>query len=199
MNPTLEQAIGQNVARLRKRKDLNQTELGKILGDVLGKPWQRQSVWAAENGKRSFTAVDLIGLASALEVTVQELLTVDEAVAAGSSVFSPDEVIGLTAGEADTVLYERIFHTAADVKNSMKLSENLYAGLIRDVRRVAKQNSELRAKVRGIYEKYEETALRDAAAFDVEPRSREELLPYMPPVMVAAMDVLEGLDDGEGN
>lgn len=207
MQPTIEQAVGQNVASFRKRKGWNQAELGKALEDALGKPWQRQSVWAAENGKRSFSSVDLIGLASALGVTVQELLAVDEAVIAGSKTLSPDQVLALTAGDADTRLYYRIFHTAGDVKNSMRLSESLYWDLIRDVRRAASVNGELREEIAQYRDAQTQKALKDLRK-DYAGDGRDEptgaalkaaLEAYVTPAIETARDALEGVDDGEGN
>src|SRR5436305_1680433 len=54
--------------------DLSQGQLGKHVGELLGREWPRQAVSAAERGKRSFTAAELVAFASALETTVAGLL-----------------------------------------------------------------------------------------------------------------------------
>lgn len=53
---------------------MSQAELGEALGPPLGKPWQRQAVSVAEQGKRSFTAAELVAFAYVLELDPGELL-----------------------------------------------------------------------------------------------------------------------------
>lgn len=71
----LEEVIGSRVAAAREQRGLSQAELGKRLGDWLEKPWARQAVWSAEQGKRAFTAAELVAFAHVLDVPVEHLLT----------------------------------------------------------------------------------------------------------------------------
>lgn len=71
----IEEIIGSRIATAREQNGITQGELGKRVGEWLGQDWSRQAVWAAEKGKRSFTAVELITLASALNVAPDYLLT----------------------------------------------------------------------------------------------------------------------------
>lgn len=68
----IEEVIGRNVLRIRERRSLSQADLGAAVGQHLGKPWSRQAVSAAEKGRRSFTAADLMALARVLNVSMPE-------------------------------------------------------------------------------------------------------------------------------
>ncbi|GAA3829010.1 helix-turn-helix domain-containing protein [Amycolatopsis tucumanensis] len=71
----IEAVIGANIAEAREQRGVTQGELGKQLGRYLEKDWSRQMVWAAERGKRAFTAVELVAFAHVLSVGVDQLLT----------------------------------------------------------------------------------------------------------------------------
>ncbi|WP_280305652.1 helix-turn-helix domain-containing protein [Nocardia neocaledoniensis] len=70
-----EEAIGTRVAVAREAAGITQGELGKRVAEWLGGEWSRQAVWAAERGKRSFTAVELVTLARVLNVAPDWLMT----------------------------------------------------------------------------------------------------------------------------
>lgn len=70
---TVEEIVGRRVAKLREGKGLSQAELGRLLGDCLGRPWQRQAVWSAEQGKRALTAAELFALSYILRTPIGEL------------------------------------------------------------------------------------------------------------------------------
>jgi transcriptional regulator with XRE-family HTH domain len=69
----VEEAVGQQVARLRVQRGLSLAELGEALGRYLGKPWSRQAVHQAERGQRAFTAAELTALALALDTSLPAL------------------------------------------------------------------------------------------------------------------------------
>ncbi|MDQ0275733.1 hypothetical protein QO003_000036 [Arthrobacter silviterrae] len=73
MNSTrsLEQVIGENVRRLRGQE--SQTDFGQRLGLILGKAWSAQVVSAAETGKRSFIAAEMVALCKVLSCTFRDL------------------------------------------------------------------------------------------------------------------------------
>jgi hypothetical protein len=56
--------------------------VGEELGHYLGRPWPRQAVSAAEKGRRSFTAAELVALAAVLGRSVESLLVPPEDVKA---------------------------------------------------------------------------------------------------------------------
>lgn len=64
---TPEELVGQRVAEIRDRLGMTQQQLGEHLGPLLGRPWPRQTVSAAEKGKRAFTAAELVALAHVLD------------------------------------------------------------------------------------------------------------------------------------
>jgi len=54
---------------------MTQEELGIGIGNLAGTPWSRQTVSAAEKGKRAFTAAELVAIARVLETRAPRLLT----------------------------------------------------------------------------------------------------------------------------
>lgn len=70
----VEQAVGLQVRDRREALGLTQVQLGRQLEPLLGRPWSRQAVSAAEKGDRSFGAAELVALASVLHATVGDLL-----------------------------------------------------------------------------------------------------------------------------
>lgn len=68
----LEKVIGARIAALREGK-MTQAELGERVGRYLGKPWSRQTVSAAEKGRRAFAALDLLVLSIELDVPLYSL------------------------------------------------------------------------------------------------------------------------------
>jgi transcriptional regulator with XRE-family HTH domain len=73
----VEEAIGRQIARLRAERGLSLTELGEALGRYLDKPWSRQAVHQAEQGRRSFAAAELTALALALDTAIPTLFRAD--------------------------------------------------------------------------------------------------------------------------
>jgi transcriptional regulator with XRE-family HTH domain len=73
----VEEAIGQQIARLRQARQMSLTQLGQALGRYLGKPWSRQAVHQAERGRRAFTAAELAAIALALDTSIPALFLSD--------------------------------------------------------------------------------------------------------------------------
>lgn len=61
--------------RLRGRQ--SQAEFGQRLGQLLGKTWSAQVVSAAESGKRSFIAAEMVALCTVFGCTIKDLYRVD--------------------------------------------------------------------------------------------------------------------------
>lgn len=71
----IEEIAGQRIRQRREELGRTQEGLGKAIGERLGREWPRQAVSAAEHGKRSFTAAELVAIAHVLGTNVQQLLT----------------------------------------------------------------------------------------------------------------------------
>jgi transcriptional regulator with XRE-family HTH domain len=71
----IEEIIGQRIRERREEIGLSQSQLGRLLGEHLGRPWSRQTMSAVEAGDRNFVAAELVTLAHTLEVSVGHLLT----------------------------------------------------------------------------------------------------------------------------
>lgn len=74
----VEEAIGRQIARLRAERRLSLTELGEALGRFLDRPWSRQAVHQAEQGRRSFTAAELTALALVLDTSIPALFRAED-------------------------------------------------------------------------------------------------------------------------
>lgn len=63
----IEKIIGDRIRQGRERLGITQAELGERLAPLLGRSLSRQAISNTEAGNRSFTAVDLVAIAHALE------------------------------------------------------------------------------------------------------------------------------------
>jgi transcriptional regulator with XRE-family HTH domain len=72
-----EEFVGQKVRKYRQALGVTQDELGRRVGDRLGKRWPRQVVCNAEKGDRSLGAAEIVALAEALMVDVAALVEPD--------------------------------------------------------------------------------------------------------------------------
>jgi 8-oxo-dGTP diphosphatase len=70
----VEEVVGWQMHERREALGLTQEQLGRQLEPLLGRPWSRQAVSAAEKGDRSFGAAELVALAAVLHATVGDLL-----------------------------------------------------------------------------------------------------------------------------
>jgi transcriptional regulator with XRE-family HTH domain len=100
---TYASAVVANITRARTRLRLSQKSLGNRM-KALGFGWRQQIVNAVETGERRLQVDELLGLALALETTLQELLSPSEsdreapvAIPSGETV-SADYVTGLVYG-----------------------------------------------------------------------------------------------------
>jgi transcriptional regulator with XRE-family HTH domain len=74
----VEEVIGRQIARRRAERRLSLTGLGEALGRYLDRPWSRQAVHQAEQGRRSFTAAELAALALVLDTSIPALFRADD-------------------------------------------------------------------------------------------------------------------------
>lgn len=70
----IEDVIARWITEGREVSGMTQVQLGERLGEILGKPWPKQAVSAAEKGRRAFTAAELVAFAVALGCNVETLL-----------------------------------------------------------------------------------------------------------------------------
>jgi transcriptional regulator with XRE-family HTH domain len=70
----IEDVIAHWITKGREETGMTQAQLGERLGELLGKPWPKQAVSAAEKGRRAFTAAELVAFAVALGCNVENLL-----------------------------------------------------------------------------------------------------------------------------
>jgi transcriptional regulator with XRE-family HTH domain len=69
----IEEIVGRRVRDIRERKDMTQADLGRAVGPFLGRPWSRQTMSFAEQGRRAFTAAELVVLAHVLNTNIAML------------------------------------------------------------------------------------------------------------------------------
>jgi transcriptional regulator with XRE-family HTH domain len=102
----VEEVVGRRMREIRDGKGMTQEQLGQAIGELLGKPWPRQTVSAAEAGRRAFTAVELVVIARALGVYVGHLFTPPLSAADAGIELSPG--VRLDSEEVMAALFERM-------------------------------------------------------------------------------------------
>jgi transcriptional regulator with XRE-family HTH domain len=114
----IEDVIGYWITKGREETGMTQGQIGEELGRYLEKPWPRQAVSAAEKGRRSFTAAELVAFSAVLGCNVETLLQ------------PPEGVTGITLGNEKT-LNSR--HLRTTVSTNTDLEELVRA--VNDLRR----------------------------------------------------------------
>jgi transcriptional regulator with XRE-family HTH domain len=71
----VEELVGRRIREARERSGMSQQELGQWLGPLLGRELPRQAVSLAEQGKRQFSAVELVAFAFVVGCDVGSLFT----------------------------------------------------------------------------------------------------------------------------
>lgn len=209
MTRTIEEHIGRKVVALRQKMDWNQRELAEALEKATGKKWERQSVWAAEHGKRAWAVADLLGLAEVFDLTVAELVSTDESLVVGGVEKSPREITMRTEGDAHIQGHWKSFHALAGVASIQRTVNDEYFSILRELRKQVSISPELRQMIETyrdkIYEVQEAAARRDAQNDDTDVSTPEKLKAYMDewgynaiPVIKAARDVLDPEEEVNG-
>jgi transcriptional regulator with XRE-family HTH domain len=98
---------------------MTQEKLGLALKRYLGEPWAKQTVSAAEQGRRAFAVEDLFGIARALNVAVISLLLPagDMRVKVGKTMLSADDLRDAVMGQGAAAQLEKVAaraHAAAE-------------------------------------------------------------------------------------
>lgn len=77
----VEEIVGRRIREHRELNNLSQEDFGKFMGVLLSKPWPRQTVSVAEQGKRQFTPTELVACSQVLGIAVERLFSVPADVA----------------------------------------------------------------------------------------------------------------------
>jgi transcriptional regulator with XRE-family HTH domain len=122
----IEEAIGRNIEAMRVSAGLSQAELGRELGRYLGGEWSRQAVSAAEKGRRSFTAQELVALAFQLRTTVPQLMQPTEHVQMGGGTFRVEAVTAALVPDSDeAALRLAVLRTLTSIERSTNKAEDI--------------------------------------------------------------------------
>lgn len=112
----IEDVIGHWITQGRQDTGMTQAQIGDELGKYLGKPWPRQAVSAAEKGRRSFTAAELVAFAVVLGCNVEKLIE------------PPEDVSAVTLSEGPPLDSRHLRAAAAtntDLKELLKVIQEL--------------------------------------------------------------------------
>lgn len=210
MARTVEEHIGAKVASLREQREWSQRQLGEALERATGRKWERQSVSAAEHGKRAWAVVDLLGLAEVFNVTIAELVTTDEVLAIGGVERSPRDIKMLTQGDAHLQGHWRTFHALASIANVLRAAEDEYGDMRRDLQSQVQVSPELAELIRDFRDRNMETQrtklIRQAKQDGEDVSTPAKLNAYMDsygvnriPAIRAANDVLKEDSHGQSH
>lgn len=150
----LEHVIGHRVQKLRNARRWTQEELANRLnGEGAARTtWIRQTVSAAEKGRRHWVVAELFQVARVLGVSVGELTDTTEPVDVGGIIASPEEVRATFTGAA-TLREARLalanLHAMANVLRELT---NVYAEGVANFRAQYGGDDEVMSEVRRGYE-----------------------------------------------
>lgn len=104
--PTLEAVLRLSIGSLRRHSGMSQDDLADRMADR-GVAWTRATVAQVETGRRSVTAVELVVLAAALDVSVSELVNPrTPMVQVGQAVWPEPYLAAAVAGQAAKLVAE---------------------------------------------------------------------------------------------
>jgi len=86
----VEEVVGRRIREAREARGLSQEQFGQDVAALLGRAWPRQAVSAAETGRRSFTAAELLTFSVIIGCDVDDLFRLPGDV---ESVDLPGEVL----------------------------------------------------------------------------------------------------------
>lgn len=125
----VEEVVGRQIRERRELAGLTQAQIGHRLAPLLGKPWSRQAVSAAEKGERAFGAAELVAFSAILNATVGDLLEPPEnesAVDLGGPTAVPRHMV--MAVLAATAKAREDLNLAAIQENLSNMSEAILRG-----------------------------------------------------------------------
>ena len=200
----VEQYVGQRIRERRDELVMTQETFGREVGHWLGKPWSRSTVSVAENGKRAFTAAELVAIAHVLQTSPTYLLAppagVDEiTMPSGATVnrdllfylvvSSPGSDVNLAAAEqALSVLQERAVRSQEDAAEIVRLARDLNLLITHQVILTGPEHKVVSPE-----------EFRRGHLFTEVPQSPEEDTTVMPPVVAAIVTSELGVLVGRRN
>lgn len=184
----LEERLAAKIRELRERDGLTYRQLAERMTSV-GCEVSGPTIQKTEKSGRRVPVDELVGYSRAFDMSLGELLGI------------PDEG-QLTRVWQTYIGLERL-------ANVLRHARSEYMGALDEVRENARQNHELVDAIRDRRDKYLDTfkrkAEQQAANDDEDVSTPEKLEEFMRrwgyldvPALAAAEDVLEGIDDGEG-
>lgn len=203
---TIEEHIGLKVAALREQRGWNQRELGEVLEKVTGRKWERQSVWAAEHGKRAWAIVDLLGIAEVFDVSLSDLLLAEDALDVGGMERTPADLSRMTESDSQFEGHWQSFLALEGLRSILDTATAEYQLALDSLRTKANASPEFYELIRGYLAKamdvQKDRAAKTAASEQVDISDPEKFREYMttrgyleaPPIM-AALDVLDGREN----
>lgn len=138
----VEEVVGLRVKQARERVGITQEQLGEWLEPLLGRPWARQSVSVAEQGKRAFTAAELVAIAYVVGVSPHSLMQMPpgvDAVEMPSGSFLSREDLGKAArsGEGSPgVAVERVQQRLSELMQEVEGVNAKTRGIKRTIERL---------------------------------------------------------------
>ncbi|PXA77921.1 helix-turn-helix domain-containing protein [Auritidibacter sp. NML100628] len=214
MNITTSQLIGMNIKALREERRLTAKEFGKQLGERLPKtdktgksfikPWSASTVYMMEAGKRAMAADEMLAVADILNVNLMALydipgaLPLNEIEHVGNVTI--DSYLNMIHTDGESELFMKIFHAAVQILGSIRRTQDLYKGLIEEVKRASKDNNELMSALRDqqlfahnrIYSQLEEQASIKREPLPADPQELKRLIDsHETPLLKATKDILE--------
>lgn len=115
MNWTMAQVIGHNVRAQRDALGMTAAALGEKIGDALGKPWPRQTVYMMESGDRAMVAQEVLALSQILDVPMIQLFT------------PPADIEGVTAGTITVPAESLAAQAASDDEQMNRIARSVRA------------------------------------------------------------------------
>jgi 8-oxo-dGTP diphosphatase len=146
---TVEEYVGLRIRKRREELEMSAVEFGSEVGLWLGEPWPRQAVSAAELGKRSLGAAELVAIAHVLQTSPTYLLAPPAGIGeitmpSGATinrdllfslvvVTTPDSDVNLAAEQALSALTERAVRGQEDAAEIVRLARDLHLLITRHV------------------------------------------------------------------
>jgi 8-oxo-dGTP diphosphatase len=176
----VEEVVGLRIKDIRESRGLTQDQLGELMGELLGgRPWARQTVSAAEHGRRAFTAAELVACSLALGAPVGELLT--PLAAEGGIELSPGRVVDTR--KAMAIMFEG--EDSADLRAALM-------ALIDHARQMNHSSSLIIANARFVLDNLARVVPAVKDAEPIEKIKEEDLQPVATAIVTSARGVLVG-------
>lgn len=193
-SPTLAEAVGRNVTRIRTQRGLSVADFATRMHDVLGRGWQRQEAYKYERGDRAMTAEELMAAALVLGCTVGELTSSGGSVRIGTRTVTAHELDdSLSRASAEVEGWQR-FQEAGEALNDLRHAAARYVAAIGYVRARVEVSPALRKRIQRFGKQSTASLQRQLTDYadpgDPPATDRKYLNANATPAMVVADDAL---------